>query len=75
MNQNQIWFNLNTGIYHKLDVDKLSGLKGISQGFLEDTRNLTLRVRQIRGKFSAYLTKNLAISPTISFIRFVQINF
>jgi hypothetical protein len=36
MNQNQIWFNLNTGIYHKLDVDKLSGFKGISQGFLKD---------------------------------------
>jgi len=36
MNQNQIWLNLNTGIHYKLDPDKLSSFKGISQGFLED---------------------------------------
>ena len=34
INQNQIWFNLNTGIHHKLNTNKLSGFKWISQGIL-----------------------------------------
>jgi hypothetical protein len=29
-----------TGIYHKLDANKLSGFKGVSQGFLEDGMEL-----------------------------------
>ncbi len=41
MNQNQIWFNLITGIHHKLDANKLSGFKAISQGFLEDDMELS----------------------------------
>jgi len=41
MNQNQIGFNLNTGIHHKLYANKLSGFKGISQGFLEDDMELS----------------------------------
>ena len=38
MNQNQIWFNLITGIHQKLDPNKLSGFKGISQVFLDDAK-------------------------------------
>jgi len=40
MNQNLIGFNLITGTHYKLDANKLSGFKGISQGFLEDDMEL-----------------------------------
>ena len=50
MNQNQIGFDLITGIYHKLDANKLSGFKGISQGFLEDDMvyGLPDRIEQLK---------------------------
>jgi hypothetical protein len=41
MNQNQIWYNLITGMHQKLDANKLSGFKAISQGFLEDDMELS----------------------------------
>ena len=40
MNQVQIWFDLITGIYHRLDANKIPGFKGISQGLLEDDMEL-----------------------------------
>lgn len=41
INQNQIGFNLNTGIHHKFDANKLSGFKGVSQGFLRHDMELS----------------------------------
>jgi len=38
MNQNQIWYNLITGMHQKLDANKLSGFMGISQVFLDDAK-------------------------------------
>jgi hypothetical protein len=37
MNQNQIWYNLITGMHQKLDPNKLSGFMGISQVAWFDT--------------------------------------
>lgn len=56
MNQNPIRFNLNTGIYHKVSANKLSGLIELSQGFLADDRvwsNATIRLK-IHAVIEAY---------------------
>ena len=36
MNQNQIWYNLITGMHQKLDANKLSDFKVISQVLFDD---------------------------------------